>query len=113
MQYIDYKAIGQTVQRLRKNSSLTQEQMAEKCNISTSYLGHIERGTRNLSLELACKISSELNVSLDALVLDAISPDESILPNIASAVKKQEADKQKLFISLVRVMAEHLDEIDG
>lgn len=39
------------IKQLRIERGLTQEQMAFEINISTSYLGMIERGERNLSLK--------------------------------------------------------------
>ena len=53
MKEINYVQIGQKIKNLRNEAGLTQEQMAERCEISTSFLGHIERGTRMLSLETA------------------------------------------------------------
>ena len=50
-------------------AGLTQEQMAERCEISTSFLSHIERGTRKLSLETAVKIADYLHVSMNSLIM--------------------------------------------
>lgn len=44
------KLIG-VIKELRIQHKLTQEQMAFEINISTSYLGMIERGERNISLK--------------------------------------------------------------
>ena len=48
---IDYISIGNRIRTARTNLSLSQEQLAEKCNLSTSFIGHIERGSRKMSLE--------------------------------------------------------------
>ena len=45
------KALVATIKELRIRQNLTQEQMAFEINISTSYLGMIERGERNLSMK--------------------------------------------------------------
>lgn len=42
--YYDQKESGKRIAALRKKKGLTQEQLAEKLNISTSTLGKIERG---------------------------------------------------------------------
>lgn len=60
---MDYKAIGRKVYRLRKSMKLTQEEMAKRCNISASFLGHIERGTRVASLETFVALCNTLEVS--------------------------------------------------
>ena len=45
------KTLINIIKDLRIENKLTQEQMAFEINISTSYLGMIERGERNLSLK--------------------------------------------------------------
>lgn len=52
----EYKVIS-TIKNLRKQKGITQEQMAFEINISTSFLGMIERGERNLSLKIIYKIA--------------------------------------------------------
>ena len=41
---LDYRAIGRRVRELRTSSGLTQEELAEKIDVSASFVGHIERG---------------------------------------------------------------------
>ena len=38
----DYYAIGQRVRKFRKSQNLSQEQLAELVNISTTHMRHIE-----------------------------------------------------------------------
>ncbi len=103
--------IGQRVKELRQQNALTQDELAERCDVSTSYLGHIERGTRNLSLETAYKIASCLGVSLDALVIDGIKPDENTLASIDAILKKHGAAAQRKFQRIAKVLAENIDDI--
>ena len=53
---MDYIDLGRRVKELRKKQHMTQEALAEKLDISTSFLGHIERGTRVASLETLVKL---------------------------------------------------------
>ena len=48
--YYDQKESGKRIAALRKEKGLTQEQLAEKLNISTSTLGKIERGIQGFSI---------------------------------------------------------------
>ena len=41
-----YALAGQALRRLRREKGFTLEEMAERAEISVSYLSHIERGTR-------------------------------------------------------------------
>ena len=47
---------------------MTQEQLAERAGISTSFVGHIERGTRVASLCTLYSICAVLGVKLDYVV---------------------------------------------
>jgi transcriptional regulator with XRE-family HTH domain len=51
---------------------MSQETLAEKCDVSTSYIGLVERGERKPSLEIVLKIANALNVTPNSLTLDSI-----------------------------------------
>lgn len=63
-----YERIGRRVRRLRLLSELTQEQLSHKAGISLSFLGHIERGSRKLSVDTLYRLSIALNCSADELM---------------------------------------------
>ena len=67
---MDYYAIGQRVRRFRKSQNLSQEQLAEPVNISTTHMSHIETGNTKLSLQVFCDLASALHVSADDLLFD-------------------------------------------
>lgn len=64
----DYVAIGQRIRRCRRNADITQQQLAKMIDCSTSFIGHIERGTRKLSVETLLAICHALHVSADQLL---------------------------------------------
>ncbi|MGI8385716.1 helix-turn-helix domain-containing protein [Robertmurraya sp. P23] len=55
--------IGKRVRTIRKLKGLTQEQLAEKTGLQETYIGGIERGERNISLETLEKISIGLEIT--------------------------------------------------
>lgn len=65
---MDYKAIGKRVRLRRQIMELTQEQLAEKIGVCTSFIGHIERGTRKLSVETLYALCKALGTSSDFLL---------------------------------------------
>lgn len=111
MSNINYPFIGQKIKSLRTKAGLTQEQMAEKCGISTSYLGHIERGSRKLSLETAVKIADCLRVSIDALIIDGKAVDSNILPSVEAILQKQDKQKREQFLRLIKTLSENIDKL--
>lgn len=65
---LDYVQLGQRVRISRMAAGLTQERLAERINVSTSFVGHIERGTRRLSVETLHRLCVVLGVSSDYLL---------------------------------------------
>lgn len=63
-----YRMLGKRVRQLRLQQKLTQEQLAERAGISTSFLGHIERGSRKLSLDSFCRIARALDCTANDLL---------------------------------------------
>lgn len=57
------KVLSQTIKAKRQNLNLTQEQLAEKAGFHVNYIGGIERGTRNPSMESLVKIAKALEIS--------------------------------------------------
>lgn len=54
--------LGKNVQYIRKLKGLTQEELAEKCEMQTSYLAGVERATRNITIQTLEKIIVGLDV---------------------------------------------------
>lgn len=59
---------GQLVRKYRKERNMSQEQLALLCNMDRSYLGRIERGEVNLTLEKIYELAKELEVSPQQLL---------------------------------------------
>ena len=82
MNYVD---LGKKIRQVRRQKSMTQEQLAEKAGISASFLGHIERGTRIASLETLIELCNTLQVSPDYLLSASLNADDlyptSLSPN--------------------------------
>jgi transcriptional regulator with XRE-family HTH domain len=111
MSNVDYTVIGKKIKRKRMEAGLTQEKLAEICNISTSYLGHIERGSRRLSIETAVKIADFLNISLDILFLDNFDLKPNILINFNEILKKYDPNKVERFLKTVKILIENIDKM--
>lgn len=62
--------IGNKVQQLRKLSGMTQEQLAEKINVSRQTISKWESGGTSPDLESIVKISKLFQVSLDSLLME-------------------------------------------
>lgn len=62
------KLVGENCARIRKERSLTQEQLSELCGLSQQYLSDLERGKRNPTIVTIYEIAQALNTSHVVLV---------------------------------------------
>jgi transcriptional regulator with XRE-family HTH domain len=60
--------IGRRIRDLRKGLGLSQEKLGVKCRLPTSYVGAIERGEKNITIETLSRIGKALQVTLGELV---------------------------------------------
>lgn len=61
------KRLGSRILYYRKKRKLTQEELAFRVEISTSYLSCIEHGKRNPSIELLLKTADVLHINVEEL----------------------------------------------
>jgi len=61
------KSLGKKVQKLRKESGYSQEELAHQLGISRVYMGFIEQGRETPSLKLLMKISRKFKLKVEDL----------------------------------------------
>ena len=61
------KAIGQRIRNYRTARGLSQEKLADLCGCHPTYIGQLERGEKNATIESIDKIATALDVSLSKL----------------------------------------------
>ncbi|MBI5387453.1 MAG: response regulator [Verrucomicrobia bacterium] len=59
---------GAAVKRLRNRLRISQETLAERAGLDRTYIGHVERGVRNVSLSTIDKLARALEVSAATLL---------------------------------------------
>lgn len=59
----DYR-LGRKIQKVRRQKGLTQEKLAEKIGVSTTWIGYIETGYRRPNLKLIYKIANALEIKV-------------------------------------------------
>ncbi|QIZ07624.1 helix-turn-helix transcriptional regulator [Priestia megaterium] len=62
------KIVGDRIRKLRKEKGLSQEELAYASSLHSTYIGRIERGEKNASLESLEKIANALNEPIENLV---------------------------------------------
>lgn len=76
---LDYEKIGIRIRQVRKAKGWSQDELAKKCGISMSFLGHIERGTRIMSMETFANICGALESGADELLWGVAGPSDAVL----------------------------------
>jgi transcriptional regulator with XRE-family HTH domain len=59
--------LGKTIRRYRERAGLTQEQLSEKADLSAKYLGEVERGLVNISVDALLRIANALGLTVNNL----------------------------------------------
>ena len=90
---------------------MTQAQLGEACSLSTAHIGHIERGTRTLSVDALVQVSDALGVSVDYLLTGVVPEDIQPISYLQSAVRNASPDKAKTFLRVVRALADKIDDL--
>ena len=86
---MDYIALGKNVKKFRLMRSMRQKDLAELCDSSDSYIGHIENARGIPSLEMVVKIANALEVTVDLLLSESYkSPEVIYLREIAERIEK-------------------------
>lgn len=60
--------IGCSIRNKRKEKNITQESLALQCGIDRSYMGRIERGEVNITVEKLYEIASAMQISAKDLI---------------------------------------------
>jgi transcriptional regulator with XRE-family HTH domain len=64
------KIFGKNLQRIRKEKGLSQQELADECDIERSTIARIESGTYGAGLHVIFAIAEALNISVGVLFED-------------------------------------------
>ena len=99
------KLIGQRIRNYRIENGLSQEKLAEAAGCHPTYIGQIERGEKNATLESIEKISSAMSVPLSKLFEKIGDDNTDSIPAkcyefIASKSKPEQKHLYKMLIEM-------------
>ncbi len=104
---VDYSIIGSRIKQARLKAGLTQQEIAEKMNLSVAFISRVERGTSHINLKRLSEFCSILNIS-EGYILNGVSDedDKYLYNEFNDILKKCSPEKQKLIYKLSKVIAE-------
>ncbi|MDD5897566.1 MAG: helix-turn-helix transcriptional regulator [Clostridia bacterium] len=78
---MDYVDLGKRVRARRTALNWTQEHLAQEIGVSTSFIGHIERGSRKASIDTLVMLANAMKISTDELLGGSLSmPNDLVMP---------------------------------
>lgn len=104
---IDYSVIGSRIKQARLAKNMTQEELADKIDISVAFLSRVERGNSHINLKRLNQLCGLLDVSEGYLLNGASSSSENYLDKeFTDLIKSVSPDKQKLIYNVAKAIAE-------
>lgn len=101
--------IGERLRSYRRQKGWSQELLAEHADLHATYIGQLERGEKNATLETISKVAQALDISLSQL-FENISLSEAE-PDIAAQcyglVLRQSPQDQKMLFDILRAVIKY------
>ncbi len=98
---MDYAKLGERVRRQRILNELTQAELARRVGVSTSFIGHIERGEKKASIETVVALCNAMAITPTVLLQDSLS-DAALQSQVDIG-----EESRLLFADLMQVLREH------
>ena len=78
--------VGERIRKIRKEEGLSLELFALRCDMNAAYVGHIERGVQNPTLNTLERICKGLDISVEDLFMDKNATVDTALSELLSEV---------------------------
>ena len=110
---VDYAALGNKIRQKRLSTGLSQDAVSEKIGISESFYGHIERGSKVLSLESLVKIARYYGFSLDYLLMDSTNSgkDDKLQAELDNIFRGKTQNEAIYLLEVLKVFSENMDRL--
>ena len=105
--HIDYPLIGGRIKKARRDAHMTQEELAERLDVSVGYVSQVERGVTKISLDLLGAIADILACDTAYFVTGAsVGSDGYLISDICKTIEKLDGEQKALLLGIARLMAE-------
>ena len=102
--------MGDRIREVRKKQGLTQDQLAERLDVSVEFVGQIERAQKLPSMQVFIKLIEVLNVSADYLLRDSVSTGQLFGDNAIGRKLEKLKPKQRIALeALIDTYIQYLD----
>lgn len=106
---LDYPEIGRQVRRLRRQRGWSQARLAERADLSDTYISHIERATKQVSLNALLRLAAALKVTLDQLLSGSQPQDTgAYLPELQTLFQDCSLRERRILLDIAGAVKEVL-----
>ena len=100
--------IGANIRKWRLSKMMRQEDLAEKTDLSVTYIGMIERGEKTPSLETLIAILNAIGISADMVLCDVLKTGYTVKHSLLDEkLSKLTADDRKKIYDVIDTMIKH------
>ncbi len=99
--------IGDRIHELRVNSGLSQEKLALRANITTTYLGLLERNQKNPTVKVIEQLCGQLNISLEEFFSSSQTPEkpvDAVSLQILAQISDKSEDEKLVILQTIKDM---------
>jgi len=105
---MSWKNVGKRVMELRTERKLSQAEFGKMIGVSGQFVGKIERGINNISIQIIVKICDVTGVSSDYLLFGIIEPG-----HITEALNGLSKEQIKIVFEIIRRITQILQTDEG
>lgn len=102
----DYSVIGRRIRDARLDQHITQEQLADKLNLSIAYMSRVERGNSCVNLKRLTQIAEVLNVTPGYLLTGSNTASKDYLrEDFRNVLDRCTPEQQKLIYQISELVS--------
>ena len=96
--------LGPLIKKKRIQLGMTQEELADRLNISVSFAGQMERGESMPSVEMLQLVITELDIDPRLIFLDEKQSDSSEYVELCLRIRRMSTQQKKLLLDFVKMI---------
>jgi len=98
------KKLGERIRELRKSAGITQEELGEKAELNYKFIGELERGQVNVSLDSIARIADAIGVKIGDIFSKEKIPVQKTLVKEKSPLSKLSPQDLQLIKKTLRLL---------
>lgn len=99
---MNFYLLGKRIRQQRNKHHISQADLAERIDVSTNYIGQIERGDRKPSIETLVDLCNALDTTIDYVLSDSIDlADKQLTSDILCKLNQLSLEEKEFFYSTI------------